>query len=496
MRLFIAVLISLIFPVSLFAVSVSDRIEMGVSPIRHEFTVTPWVAVQKMIKFYNNADVPYTLYMTAEDCTADSLVGTPNCRKASNTVGDPLYFSSWVNFIWPMNLIVPPKSEAQVIVNINPPTNAVPGGRYGVIFFNRPTGSVDANAVKMIQRIGTLFLVTVPGDITYDVVYGTIQIWPGGRGDIAGIGTNPLYPTPKSTPKYWLTRLSDILDPTLNAPTLAQVKDFGVDFQIPVKNNGNVHILPVGRIEILDENGIPLKSIGKESIRSLEWAYIWERIVDYLPINDEWWNVLPNSDRLYKISWKWFAYETIEWWKATIKFLSPQDYYKQLQTNDSPYLLPWEKYRLVSVSKTLQTKIYLEYSGSWNTPVPYEVDREITLDYLSLEKSINYGAIALLGLFLLLIWIIFFIRGRDRRMDEMEEELGYIEAEVDELEKGRKLAQKALAKKAEKNTLKNTSESPIGSISVKRNPNKTPPEKISVWVAVKKSSSRTKKNPE
>lgn len=75
-----------------------------------------------------------------------------------------------------MNLIVPPKSEAQVIVNINPPTNAVPGGRYGVIFFNRPTGSVDANAVKMIQRIGTLFLVTVPGDITYDVVYGTIQI--------------------------------------------------------------------------------------------------------------------------------------------------------------------------------------------------------------------------------------------------------------------------------------------------------------------------------
>lgn len=62
----------------------------------------------------------------------------------------------------------------------------------------------------------------------------------------------------------------------------------------------------------------------------------------------------------------------------------------------------------------------------------------------------------------------------------MEEELGYIEAEVDELEKGRKLAQKALAKKAEKNTLKNTSESPIGSISVKRNPNKTPPEKISV----------------
>ena len=492
MRLFIAWIIFLIFPVSLFAVSVSDRIEMWVSPIRHEFTVTPWLAVQKVITFYNHADVPYTLYMSTEDCTADSLVGTPKCRTGSSAIGDPLYFSSWVSFVWPINLVVPPKSEIQVTVNINPPLNAVPGGRYGAVFFNRPTGGVDPNAVKMIQRIGTLFLVTVPGAITYDTVYGTIQIWPGGWRGVAGVGSNLLYPSPKSTLEYWLTRLSGILDPTLNAPSLPQVKDFDIDFQIPVKNNGNVHILPVWRIEILDENGLPLKSIGKESIRSPEWAYIWERIVDYLPINDEWWNVLPNSDRLYGISWKWFAYETIEWGKSTIKFLSPQDYYKQLQADESPYLLPWEKYRLVPVSKLLQAKIYLEYSGSWNAPVPYEVDREITVDYFSLEKTINYGAIIILWLILFLIWMIFFIRGRDRRIDEMEEELGYIEAEVDELEKWRKLAQKALAKKSEQHTLKNLPKASPTTIS----PKKTVPKKLNEWVAPKKSSPRTKKMPE
>lgn len=99
MRLLLIILAFFIGSSSLFAVSVSDRIEMGVSPIRHEFIVSPGVPVQKVITFYNNADVPYTLYLTAEDCSADSLVGTPKCRKAPNVIGDPFYFSTWVSFI-------------------------------------------------------------------------------------------------------------------------------------------------------------------------------------------------------------------------------------------------------------------------------------------------------------------------------------------------------------------------------------------------------------
>ncbi len=501
MRLFTVFLLSFIFPVSLFAVSASERIEMGVSPIRHEFIVSPGVPVQKVITFYNNADVPYTLYLTSEDCSADSLVGTPKCRKAPNVTGDPLYFSTWVSFVWPSNLVVPPKSEIQVTVNITPPTNAVPGGRYGAIFFNRPTGSADSNTVKMIQRIGTLFLVTVPWAITYDTTYGEVVVWPGGGGGaggwagVAGIASISSYPTPRPTPEYWFTRISDLLDPTLNAPSLPPAKDFGIDFQIPVKNKGNVHVLPVWRIEILDENGLPLKSIGKESIRSPEWAYVGERIVDYLPINDEAGNVLPNSERLYNISWKWFAYETIEWGKATIKFLSPQDYYKQLQSNESPYLLPWEKYRLVPVSKILQAKIQLEYSGKDNTPVPYEVNREITLNYFSLEKSINYGAILILVLILFLIWILSRIIGGGRTTQEKKEKMGSTENEVDELEKGRKLAQKALAKKAEKKLSQKIPPESVPIITPKKSSSKPIIKSEKELTSVKKPISRTKKNP-
>ena len=72
------------------------------------------------------------------------------------------------------------------------------------------------------------------------------------------------------------------------------------------------------------------------------------------------------------------------------------------------------------------------------------------MTYQSLEKSLNYGVLAILLGILFLIWFIFFLRRRDRRLDILEEEVGYIEAEIGELEKGRILASKALAKKSEK----------------------------------------------
>jgi hypothetical protein len=70
------------------------------------------------------------------------------------------------------------------------------------------------------------------------------------------------------TPAAWVDYLTNLLDPTFSAPTLPPTKNFQMDFNIPVSNSGNVHILPVGRIELFDENDVLLKKIGKESIRT------------------------------------------------------------------------------------------------------------------------------------------------------------------------------------------------------------------------------------
>jgi hypothetical protein len=60
-----------------------------------------------------------------------------------------------------------------------------------------------------------------------------------------------------------------------------------VTLQIPVKNDGNIHIRPTGKIYLYDETGTKLEKIGKESIIDENGVYLGEVVVDYLPINDE-----------------------------------------------------------------------------------------------------------------------------------------------------------------------------------------------------------------
>lgn len=64
-------------------------------------------------------------------------------------------------------------------------------------------------------------------------------------------------------------------------------------FKIPLTNSGTIHLKPVGSIEIIDENGQVIPSIGREVIRDPNGVVQGERIVDYLPINESAGNVLP-----------------------------------------------------------------------------------------------------------------------------------------------------------------------------------------------------------
>jgi hypothetical protein len=73
-------------------------------------------------------------------------------------------------------------------------------------------------------------------------------------------------------PKWrrWQEKIMQELDPRFETPLLFDTDDFVVTFTVPIRNSGNTHILPVGRIEIFDEKGVPLVKIGKESIRTSE----------------------------------------------------------------------------------------------------------------------------------------------------------------------------------------------------------------------------------
>ncbi len=56
---------------------------MGVSPIKHEFSVGTGKTITRTITFFNNSNTTYNIYLTAEDCFADDKAGTPKCRAAT-----------------------------------------------------------------------------------------------------------------------------------------------------------------------------------------------------------------------------------------------------------------------------------------------------------------------------------------------------------------------------------------------------------------------------
>lgn len=296
----------------------------------------------------------------------------------------------------------------------------------------------------MLKRPGVLLLVTVPGKIVYNTVFGDISI------DV------PLASAPSAPSTEW-EKWMQLLDPRIQPPQLEATGDFVTTFQIPVTNEGNTHILPTGYVELYDEDGTMLTRIGKESIRNEEGVFLGEKIVDYLPINDEWGNVLPWVKRVYTVLWRGFAYEEfdVETRKNSIKFLSPSQYYSSLHKTDTSYLLPWEKLRIITETRHIRAKIFLEYLRNDGVREPYEREQMLEVTYSYIGKGINFWALLLIGTLVFIIFCIWLLlRKKEDQVEELEEEIVVLEDEVedledelDEFEKARILAREALEKK-------------------------------------------------
>lgn len=81
-----------------------------------------------------------------------------------------------------------------------------------------------------------------------------------------------------------------------------------------------------------------------------------------------------------------------------------------------------------------------------NRVVPITQNKDIIIEYLTIEKGINYGIILCLVLIIFLFWIL--LRKRDRTIHILETEVDTLEDEVHEFEKAKILAKQAIAQKA------------------------------------------------
>ncbi len=273
--------------------------------------------------------------------------------------------------------------------------------------------------------------------------------------------------------------LESELNPFWERPFLTDVP-FAVTLQVPVKNDGNIHIRPTGKIYLYDEQGVQLEKVGKESIVDENGVYIGESVVNYLPINDERGSVLPGTERTFQIDWFGFGYEERDptTGKLGIKFETPGTYYTRLTEESTQFIYPWERLSIRKTTKAIMAKVEFVYNDvTTGKDVTKTMEVPLTIQYAYIAKTLNYGMLLLVGFIIFCAW--FFIRKRDRRIEVLEDENDELEDEITVLER----AQKAIVEK--KKTLPAVAKKPKS--EVKTETKKPVAKKAPVKPAVKKA---------
>jgi hypothetical protein len=160
---------------------------------------------------------PIALVVTGEanDFTAAGEDGTPKLLLEPGEKS-PFSIKDWVQPLAPLNLL--PQQIKSFPVTIKVPANADPGGHYGVIRFTGRAADPEGTSVSLNASLGTLLLVNVAGDIKNKL---TIEE----------------FYTMKDKKRGWFFE---------SAP---------LTFVERIKNEGNTHEQPTGKITITDMFG-------------------------------------------------------------------------------------------------------------------------------------------------------------------------------------------------------------------------------------------------
>ena len=215
-----------------------------VGPGKVELAIKPGESKTIMITVSNRTGVPKVFDLMAEDAK-----GSSNPNETLVLLGDdrgPYSLKDYVS-VPASQFTLGHNQRARVPVTVTIPADAEPGGLYGSLLVSTVTkeatdGGIDGTAPKsaVIARIGTLFFITIPGQVTKD-------------GSLRDFGTAPLKKVYQEGP--------------LN---------FGLLFE----NRSNVHLAPYGEIRIHN---------------------FFNEEVGYMEL--EPWFVLPQSLRLREVTW-------------------------------------------------------------------------------------------------------------------------------------------------------------------------------------------------
>jgi hypothetical protein len=127
----------------------------------------PGEVVQKNIKITNNSESEdVILQVSTKNFIVQDDLGTPvlvDDKTAGRYMASP-----WFT-LEKSELVIPPKTTERLVVLITIPNDALPGGHYAGVFFQPvPSKNFKATVSYTAAQVGSLFSITIPGDIKYD----------------------------------------------------------------------------------------------------------------------------------------------------------------------------------------------------------------------------------------------------------------------------------------------------------------------------------------
>jgi hypothetical protein len=189
-------------------------------------------------------------------------------------------------------------------------------------------------------------------------------------------------------------------------------------------NSWNTHLKPKGKIELVDEDGNLLKKVWKEKIISPAGALIWEKVVDYIPVNEGGWNVLPDSDRRFISNWEWFGYTILNetTGQKEVQFKNLTEYYIDKTSEEQKFIKFYQTIKSRTVTKPITANYALYFEWKDNKKQELRTSNTFFVTYEEKYIWVNNILVGIL-IIILISWTYYFIVIRPKNSSNKEEEM-------------------------------------------------------------------------
>ncbi len=228
---------------------------IGIRPLKNDINIAPGETVTRTVSVVNNTKEQVTAVPVLEVFIGADQSGFPDQMKPGDKT-NPQDATNWIE-LSEDQVTVPPFSTYEVEYAITAPENAEPGGHYAALLFE-PYDPNPVEGIKIQVRVASLLLINVTGNRVEE---------------------------------------SSINDFSLNSSKVYD--DQALVFNVDLKNTGNVHFVPDGRIVLKNAKGEVLQKVG-EVINSEGQ----KQSFDYIPVNYKKGHLLPQSSRVFEGTWE------------------------------------------------------------------------------------------------------------------------------------------------------------------------------------------------